>query len=430
MSESTSTRPRRRTGPRLAAARDALQHQREWFATLRGQTEQGRPLALVNADAPQELFRAMDVPYVVNQWWSSIISAKRMSGRYLEALRERGLPDDVEQYSALPLAEALSPRGDDAPWGGLPTPSLVLAECTGDSMRRMFQLWESELGVPFWPLESAAAETVAVNWWELMRHDWETAIGSARIDLLHDELKALIPRIEQLAGVRFSEERLAQIMAHSNEQAEWNRRTRDLLAAAPRCPVPVDDIIPAVMIPQWHRGTPWATAAAKSLYDEVSSLVGEGRAIVPEERHRLMWIGRGLWFDMDFYRSFEQSHGAVFVWSMYLALAADAYARYGDDPLRAVAARFCAFRDQMYTPPWSVEWHVKEAKAHRVDGVVHLISPDSRSSWFTTHALRQAGIPVLEIRADNADGRSLDPRAMHDQVARWIETLPDQSQGC
>jgi hypothetical protein len=422
MSDRTRTRARR---PRLTAASDALLHQREWFAALQVQTRQGRPLALVNADAPQELLRAMDVPYVVNQWWASIISAKRMSGRYLDALRERGLPDDVEQYSTLPLAEALSPRGADAPWGGLPLPSLVLADCTGDSMRRMFELWESELGVPFLPLESAAAETVPANWWELMRHDWETAIGSPRIDLLQQELRALVPRLERLTGARFSRERLTRVMELSNEQAEWNRRTRDLLASAPQCPVPVDDIIPAVMIPQWHRGTPWATAAAESLYREVASLVAAGRAVVPRERRRLMWIGRGLWFDMDFYRSFEESHGAVFVWSMYLALAADAYARYGDDPLRALAARFCAFRDQMYTPPWSVEWYVKEARAHRVDGVVHLISPDSRSSWFTTHALREAGIPVTEVRADNADGRTLDRAALHRQVGDWVGTLPD-----
>lgn len=425
MNDRPAATGRTRNGPRLTAARDALRHQREWFADLREEALRGRPTALVNADFPQELLRAMDVPYVVNQWWSSIISAKRMSGRYLDALRGRGLPDDVEQYSALPLAEALSPRGADAPWGGLPLPSVVLADCTGDSMRRMFQLWESELGVPFLPLEGAAAEAVPVNWWELMRHDWETAIGAPRIDLLHRELRQLLPRLERITGASFSRERLARIMALSNEQAEWNRRTRDLLASAPRCPVPVDDIIPAVMIPQWHRGTRWAVSAAESLYREVDSLVAEGRGLVPRERRRLMWIGRGLWFDMDFYRAFEESHGAVFVWSMYLALAADAYARYGDDPLRALAARFCAFRDQMYTPPWSVEWYVKEARTHRVDGVVHLISDDSRASWFTTRALREAGVPVMEIRADNADARSLGAAELHDEVARWVETLPD-----
>jgi hypothetical protein len=409
---------------RLAAAGAALSHQREWFAGMRAEAERGRPLALVNADAPQEIFRAMDVPYVVNQWWASIISAKRMSGRYLEALRDRGLPDDIEQYSALPLAEALAPKTEDAPWGGLPRPSLVLAECTGDTMRRVFGLWESELGVPFLPLESAVGENVPTEWWTLMRHDWESAVGPARIDLLEQELRALVPRLEELAGAAYDPDRLAEVMALSNEQAEWNRRTRDLLARAPRCPVPVNDVIPAVMIPQWHRGTPWATSAAENLYREVSDLVEKDHAVVGDERRRLMWIGRGLWFDMNFYRSFEESHGAVFVWSMYLALAADAYARYGEDPLRALAARFCAFRDQMYTPPWSVEWYVKEAREHRVDGVVHLISPDSRSSWFTTHALEAAGVPVLEIRADNADGRSLDPSALHRQVADWIESLP------
>ncbi|MBP0458724.1 2-hydroxyacyl-CoA dehydratase family protein [Streptomyces montanisoli] len=408
---------------RLNAARDALRHQKEWFAGLRADAERGRRVALVNADAPQEILRAMDVPYVVNQWWASIISAKRMSGRYLAELRSRGLPDDVEQYSALPLAEALAPSGDDAPWGGLPRPSVVLAECTGDSMRRMFALWESELGVPFLPLESSAAESVPERWWELMRHDWEMAIGSARVDLLREELEAAVPRLEELTGGTFDRHRLARVMDLSNEQAEWNRRTRDLLARAPGCPVAVNDVIPAVMIPQWHRGTEWAVQAARSLYEEVRGEVDAGRSVVPVERRRLMWIGRGLWFDMDFYRSFEESHGAVFVWSMYLALAADAYARYGDDPLRALAARFCAFRDQMYTPPWSVEWYVKEARTHRVDGVVHLVSSDSRSSWFTTRALEAAGVPVIEIRADNADGRSLDPGELHRRVGRWIESL-------
>jgi hypothetical protein len=40
-----------------------------------------------------------------------------------------------------------------------------------------------------------------------------------------------------------------------------------------------------------------------------------------------MWVGRGLWSDMGFYQRWEDSHGAVFVWSMYLGLAADGYLR-------------------------------------------------------------------------------------------------------
>ncbi|GGB24619.1 hypothetical protein GCM10011492_13240 [Flexivirga endophytica] len=405
---------------RLESARVALDHQKEWFAGLRDQVAGGAPLALVNADAPQELFRAAEVPYVVNQWWASIISAKRLSGRYLGALRDRGLPDDDQQYNALPLAEALT-GGDDRPWGGLPQPSLVLVERTGDSLHRMFQLWQSELGVPVHVLESAAAEQVPINWWDLMSWQWEQAVGADRLDLLERELGMVADLIETVTGRPVSLEALATVMRLSNEQAEWNRRTRNLIATAPRCPVRVSDTIPAVMIPQWHRGTQWAVDAAHRLHDEVRDLVETGTAVVPDERRRLMWIGRGLWFDMDFYRRFEESHGAVFVWSMYLALAADAYARYGGRPMRALAARFAAFRDQMYTPPWSVEWYVDQARRHRVDGVVHLVSADSRSSWFTTHALRRAGVPVFEIHADNADSRSLDAEELRRRIGTWID---------
>ncbi|MFD5460372.1 2-hydroxyacyl-CoA dehydratase [Streptomyces olivaceus] len=206
-----------------------------------------------------------------------------------------------------------------------------------------------------------------------------------------------------------------------NEQQEWNRRTRDLIARARPCPLPVNDSIPSVMIPQWHRGTTWARDAARAFHDEVAERVSTGAAVCPGERARLMWIGRGLWFDLDFYRRFEQSHGAVFVWSMYLAIAADGYLRYGGDPLRALAARFAAFSDQLYTPPWSAEWYVKEARHHGVDGVVHLVSEDARGSYFTTRALEAAGIPVLELHADNVDARSADGDALTRTVGDWLD---------
>jgi hypothetical protein len=100
--------------------------------------------------------------------------------------------------------------------------------------------------------------------------------------------------------------------------------------------------MPATMVPQWHRGTVWARDAAKAFYEEVAS-GPEPDCGVPNERIRLMWVGRGLWSDMGFYQKWEESHGAVFVWSMYLALAADGYIRSldgGRDPMRALAARF------------------------------------------------------------------------------------------
>jgi benzoyl-CoA reductase/2-hydroxyglutaryl-CoA dehydratase subunit BcrC/BadD/HgdB len=136
-----------------------------------------------------------------------------------------------------------------------------------------------------------------------------------------------------------------------------------------------------------------------------------------------MWVGRGLWFDMGFYRRFEERHGAVFVWSMYLAVAADAYLRYGDDPLRALAARFAAFGDQINMPPWSSEWYAAEAVRNRVDGVVHLVGDALRGAPFITRALERAGIPVCEIRAHNVDQRAWDAEAIEARVTAFVEGL-------
>jgi hypothetical protein len=401
---------------RLPSAVTATRYQREWFADLRAS---GEKVALVNADAPQEIFRAMGIPYVVNQWWASIVAAKQRTGDHLALLRERGYPDYTEQYSSLALASSFYPDDGTAPWGGLPEPFLLLGEVTGDVTRKIFEVWQDETGVTYYPLESGAQDPVDERWWELMPHEWERAIGPARIELMHAELVGLIRLLEQRTGRRFSESRFRRVMELVNEQAEWNRRTRKLLAEARPCPVPINDILPGVMIPQWHRGTPWARDAARSLHDEVLARVEAGAG--PQERVRLMWIGRGLWFDLGFYRRFEERYGAVFVWSMYLAIAADGYLRYGPDPLRALAGRFAAFTDQLYTPPWSVEWYVEQAKQHGVDGVVHLVSDDGRGSWFTTHALRAAGVPVLELRADNVDDRQYDGAAVEALVAAWLK---------
>ena len=176
------------------------------------------------------------------------------------------------------------------------------------------------------------------------------------------------------------------------------------------------------MLPQWHRGTEWARDAARAFHEEVEALVADGAAVCENEQLRLMWIGRGLWFNLGFYQHFQETYGAVFVWSMYLAIAADGYVRYGGQPLRALAARFAAFTDLIGMPGWADAWYVKEAQSHGVDGVVHLVTPESRSSYFVTRALERAGIPVLEIDANNADAREWDEAAFVASLSEFIET--------
>jgi hypothetical protein len=403
--------------PRLASAAEATAYQKQWFRRLRAEAAAGVPIALANADAPHEILRALGIPYVVNQWWSSVISAKRAGPASLAAVAAGGLPDDSRQYDVLPLGAQDLPESSQ-PWGGLPEPRFAISERGGDVSHKIFEQWGRRPGTETFLLSRTAAVPAPEDWWELVPRRWEEVFGADRIDLLQGEIEMLTAWLEERCGRALDREELGRIMALANEQAEWNRRTRDLLAAARPAPVSVTDSIPSVMVPQWHRGTQWAVDAARRLHDEVADRIAAGTGVWPDERRRLMWIGRGLWSDLEMYRSFQREFGAVFVWSMYLAIAADGYVRYGDDSMRALAARFVGLTDLLYVPPMSSSWYVKEARSHDVDGVVHLVADDTPGSALISAALEREGIPVLEIRASNADPRATG--AVRERISDFI----------
>ncbi len=410
----------------LQSAIEAAAYQKQWFQRMRERVAQGEPCALVSADAPQEIFRTMDIPYVVNQWWSAVISSRHKAPYYLELLSRRGYRSDLCAYCSLPFAASLDAHPAQAPWGGLPKISLVVTETMCDSQLKVYGLWAKEYGIPLYSFErTVLAEPTALDWWNRCRHDWETLYGTHRLDLLVDELKAFIRFLEVTTGKVFSETKFERVMALVNEQEEYSAKARDLIAHTSPAPISIVDSIPSVMIPQWQRGTEWGVSAAQRFYEEVKTKVARGEAACPNEKIRLMWIGVGLWFNTSFYQYFQEQYGAVFVWSFYLGLAADGYARYGDDPLRTLAARYVSLTEGLNVPPYSTAWYVDQARKHQIKAAV-LLAPSTgcggRDTYFTRKALEDAGIPVFVLGADNVDSRAWDDELLKRQFAAFIET--------
>ena len=394
-------------------------HQREWFADLRERAAAGERIALVNADAPHEIFRAMDIPYVVVQWWSSLISAKQQAASCLDSLRAAGYPDDNEQYSALGLGKALSDPMNDPPWGGLPTPSILSGIVTTDGSSKVLEAWSHETGAPCFLFESTVDNRLSIEtqWWESLPWNWAEMIDSARLNLMVSEFEELIGVLERTFNKRFSMTRLEEVMALANEQLEFYRKTRELVAKSVPAPVSVVDTMPATMLPQWHRGSAWGRDAARALFEEVQARANAGGAVCGDEQIRLMWLGRGLWASMGLYQHFEREYGAVFVWSMYLGLAADGYLRYGSDPLRTLAARFVPLIEVLRMPTWSSSWHAKEAEFHLIDGAISLGEED----YFSVRRLEAQGIPVLRIEANNVDQSTWSEGNLIRQISQFLE---------
>ena len=420
----TASRQVERSVKQLQSSIEATTYQKEWFRKMRERISAGEPFAIAQADTPHEVFLAMDIPVVPVQWWSAVIAAKRLSPYYFDLMNERGYQKNLCRYCCLPLACTMDHNPERAPWGGLPKPTILLAELTCDSLSKIFELWAREYDCHFFPLEHTASIASHSRWWERMKHHWPDLCEPHRLDLRVEELKALIRFLELTTRKTLNHARFVEVMELLNEQMAYFKKTRDLIAETSPCPVSLPDQLPSTMIPQWHRGTPWGVEQARMFYEEVKEKVDKGEAACKKEKLRLMWIGAGLWHNTAFYQHFEEKYGAVFVCSIYLSNAADGYARdLLDDPLRALASHnvvgpipYGWIRDP--------DWLLKEAKLHKVNGAVMIVNRScirDIGRRLTKLVFEDAGIPLLIIYADVVDAREWDDEKIKSQVSSFIE---------
>jgi benzoyl-CoA reductase/2-hydroxyglutaryl-CoA dehydratase subunit BcrC/BadD/HgdB len=411
----------------LESTSAAAAFQKEWFANLRRRVfDERRPYALVQADVPFELFDLLEIPAVSNQWWASLVAAKRQAPAFLDAMTADGLSERLCRYCSLGLATTRYAGAGEAPWGGLPTPRLLCARLTCDCIHRVFALWAEELGAELFEIDHPGATELPPRWWELGRHRSRELVEPQRLAFVAASLERLVTKLEAISGRGLDRDALRERLERVNRQEEIFDRARALIASAPLAPVRMTEQIANVMATQWVRGTDWALGHARQFCDEVERRVEAGIAACPGEKRRLMWVGAGLWHDTDFYTDFEASHGAVFVWSMYLAFGPDGYIRYGfDDPLEALASRTASFNEYLHNPPWAAEWIVEQARAHRIDAALVLhprsLKPSATGRRFIERALEEAGIPVLPIAADVVDARAWNPAATRAAVRDFLD---------
>lgn len=422
MSETQTATAKRKRGVGLKSAADGYAYHRQWFADVQRRVAAGEPFGVVSAETPLEILRAMDIPFVTVQWWSSIVSAKHKDQEYLAHLRYLGLPDDQEQYFSLGLASAFDRDPESAPWGGLPKPDFIIGDPRDDNHGKVYELWAKEYGATYYPFERAIPNDAPDEWWALGPRRWDELIDPALLDLHVEESKGLIRFLEQKTGRAFCETKFKAVLDLVNEAEEYFVKTRDLIAGTVPAPISISDTFTSVMMPQWHRGTVWARDAAKMFYEEVLARAERGEAACPNEKVRLAWLGTGLWFNVDFYKSFMDKYGAAFVWSMYLGYAADAYPRYGDDPLRTLSARYAVFTQYMTMEPWPTLWYAKEIKLSQCDGAVML-----GATWpFLDAALKEAGLPLLRVAGHNVNSRMWNQETLSAALDRFIrdEAIP------
>ena len=424
------TQDTRATGQRsrkdLACTAAANAYQKQFGADLRRRVvDEGEPFAIVQADTPHEIFHAMGIPIITNQWWSAYIAAKQLSQPYFEVMARHGFQENSCKYCSLGLACTLANDPKSAPWGGLPKPTVLVARLTCDCIQHVFGQWAEALDSEFFPMEAPAWEDKDPNWFERSRDDWRRVYDPDRIALMVAEMRDLITLLENRTGRVFDEAKLQHLMERINEQEGYIWEAAQAIGSARPCPVSIAEQMSNTMIPQWHRGSDWAVAHARRFRDEVMERIATGAAAADNEKLRLMWIGAGVWHDPGFYQALEERLGAVFVWSMYMPFAGPQYIReIQGQPMDALASRICSMNEVLHLPPWMNGWMTSEAQRCRIDACVVLLPPDNRlaqsGTKLTAQSLEAGGVPVLTIDADMVDAKNWDHDRMVGIVADFL----------
>lgn len=409
-------RARHQASKQLAVSHTLRDHSRRWFANLHERVAAGEPYVICNPTTPHEIFEAMDIPCVTDAWYAGLVAARRQSAHFSDVLSAHGYHPGLRRYTSLGYAVSLDPDHSDKPWGGLPKGAGAVAWNSDGGARELAEFW----GVPFIGLDQPACRVMHPNWWDMHRWQWEDYEESYRIDFMEAQLRDLVAFAEKLAGRKMDWDRLREIVDRVNEQEMYFHRIREILAKSPKLPARLGEVMSQTMGIQWHRGTEWALAQARAFHDEVKARADNEQWVCPNEKYRFMYVGSGLWQKLDFFNSFEESHGVVFVRSNYLSIASDGYIRYGGDPLRALASRYSIMALQMWIPPLGGAWALHEARMHRVDASINL-DRKARGVPFVTRSLEEAGIPVLEITADPVDANKWNDERIRDLVSEFIE---------
>jgi benzoyl-CoA reductase subunit B len=389
--------------------------------------EGGGDYVIADAVTPHEIFHTLDIPVISLAWYSAVISAKQQSPFYFDLMDRLGYHDGLPRYGSLPFMTTLAADPERAPYGGLPKPLLILERLRGDYVQKIGEQWARAFGhVPTFMLDSSASTHLRPNWHHFAQHEWESLYETHRLDYQVEQLRNLIVVAETLSHRVFDEAQFVRVMHRVNAAGELAARAKAIIARARPAPVALPEQLTNIMAATWSRGSEWSVDHLRTYCDELETRVANGVAACPNERIRLLWVNNGLWFNTGFYRAFEEKYGAVFVWSMYSNFFSDGYRKYfGDDPLRALAARHISMNEQLHLPGWMADWIIEQARDYQADAAVMLVPIGDRMASLGTAlcamALEKAGIPTLTLTASMVDARLWDNDAMIRRVEQFLE---------
>ena len=371
-----------------------------------------------------ELMRAFDVLPVLPEINALQSGMRKLSGDYIAEAEKHGHSEDVCTYVKCDIG--MLKKGNIGPTGKkLPKPDLLLLSYTGCfTFMKWFELLREEYDCPVAMLH--------------VPYQSEGVIEPHHRDYIVKQLRCeVIPKLEEVTGQRFDEERLRaklRLSAQAEDDLVW------VLESAKNVPSPIDAYFGGVYYigPMFSafRGTPAGVEYYRTLRAEVAERLSAGFGpILPEgrmerERYRLVIEGPPNWTSFrEFWKMFYEE-GAVIVASSYTKVGGLYDRGFRHDPNRPLEtlADYCMGCYTNLGLPTRVNLLEKYIREYRADGfMINSVKSCNSFSVGQLLMLRQleerTGVPGGFIESDLVDPRYFSAANIKNRIESYLQMI-------
>ncbi len=371
-----------------------------------------------------ELLRSFDLLPVLPEINALQSGMRKLSGTYIAEAEKHGHSEDVCTYVKCDIG--MLKRGNLGPTGKkLPRPDLLLLSYTGCfTFMKWFELLRQEYDCPV-----AMLHVPYQSEGRILDHHRSYVVEQLRSEV--------IPKLEQVSGRSFDEERLRASLALSAAAED------DLVAvleSAKHVPSPIDAYFGGVYYigPMFtaFRGTDEGIEYYRTLRAEIDERLRQGRGpITPDgeverERYRLVLEGPPNWTSFrDFWRMFHEE-GAVVVASTYTKVGGLYDRGFRHDPERPLEslAEYCMGCYTNLGLPARLELLERYIRDYRADGfMINSVKSCNSFSVGQLLMLRQledrTGVPGGFIESDLVDPRYFSAANVKTRIESYLQML-------
>jgi len=253
-------------------------------------------------------------------------------------------------------------------------------------------------------------------------------VTRAHIDSIADQLKAMVPKLEEVSGKKLDMEEFKRVVGLSRQCTDLWKEVLEIAAHKPSPLTFFDGTVqmgPAVVM----RGEQRAVDYYKLLLAELKQRIEEGVAAVDGEKYRIYWEGMPIWGKLrELSTQFAELQACVLAstyCSSWVFPALDA-----DEPFESMARAYIELfivRDEDYKE----EYFARQIRHYGIDGMIFhdaKTCPNNSNDRYgmVERISRRFDMPTLVIHGDLNDLRCYSEEQARTNIEAYIEQLAEK----